>query len=123
MIQFARYGHGVGMSQRGAEWMAKKYHWDYQQILRFYYPGTTLKTLDLTPNSLPTLDILYMTTPGPLPTATPRPTLMPQTETAKKGKKLYSSPVWQRFFLNLREKPDLLSELSPSCITARNCWF
>lgn len=112
VIQFARYGHGVGMSQRGAEWMAKKYHWDYQQILRFYYPGTTLKTLDLTPNSLPTLDILYMTTPGPLPTATPRPTLMPQTETAKEGQRIvFVTGVAKDSSLNLREKPDLLSEI------------
>ncbi len=37
-----RFGHGVGMSQRGAQWMAKQYQMTYQEILAFYYPGLTL---------------------------------------------------------------------------------
>lgn len=32
-----RYGHGIGMSQRGAQQMAKE-GWSYVQILDFYYP-------------------------------------------------------------------------------------
>ncbi|MDL2220359.1 SpoIID/LytB domain-containing protein [Eubacteriales bacterium OttesenSCG-928-N14] len=44
-----RYGHGIGMSQRGAQQMAAVEQWNYQQILAFYYVGTTLKTLDTTP--------------------------------------------------------------------------
>ncbi len=36
------YGHGVGMSQYGANGMAKE-GYSYQQILNYYYPGTTLK--------------------------------------------------------------------------------
>lgn len=35
------YGHGVGMSQTGAEAMAKQGS-DYKQILLWYYPNTTL---------------------------------------------------------------------------------
>lgn len=35
------YGHGVGMSQWGAEGMAKK-GYDYKDIIAFYYPETTL---------------------------------------------------------------------------------
>ena len=35
------YGHGVGMSQYGAEAMAVKGN-DYKQILAYYYPGTYL---------------------------------------------------------------------------------
>lgn len=35
------YGHGVGMSQVGAEYMAQ-HGSDYRQILSWYYPGTTL---------------------------------------------------------------------------------
>ena len=35
------YGHGVGMSQIGAEYMASEGS-DYQQILSWYYPGTSL---------------------------------------------------------------------------------
>ena len=37
-----RYGHGVGMSQRGAQEMARSHQMTYQQILEFYYPGTAL---------------------------------------------------------------------------------
>jgi len=44
VIKGAGYGHGHGMSQYGAYGAAKKgLAWD--QILAFYYPGTTLKTL------------------------------------------------------------------------------
>ncbi|MCL1822723.1 MAG: SpoIID/LytB domain-containing protein [Oscillospiraceae bacterium] len=37
------YGHGVGMSQNGANILARHYGYDYKQILAHYYPGTTLK--------------------------------------------------------------------------------
>ena len=36
------YGHGVGMSQTGANEYAKR-GWTYEDILDHYYPGTTLK--------------------------------------------------------------------------------
>lgn len=41
------YGHGVGMSQYGANDMAKEGK-TYQQILAHYYPGTQLKILAVT---------------------------------------------------------------------------
>lgn len=34
------YGHGVGMSQNGANIIATYWGWDYKQILEFYYTGT-----------------------------------------------------------------------------------
>lgn len=37
------YGHGVGMSQNGANNLAKYWGWDYKQILEFYYQGTVIK--------------------------------------------------------------------------------
>lgn len=37
-----RWGHGVGMSQRGAKYAAK-IGFNYRQILEFYYPHTILK--------------------------------------------------------------------------------
>lgn len=43
----ARYGHGVGMSQRGAQQMANL-GMSYREILGFYYPGATLGTMDYT---------------------------------------------------------------------------
>lgn len=36
------YGHGVGMSQNGANALANYGGYNYQQILAHYYPGTTL---------------------------------------------------------------------------------
>lgn len=36
------YGHGVGMSQNGANYYAKYGGYDYLQILSHYYPGTTV---------------------------------------------------------------------------------
>jgi stage II sporulation protein D len=38
------WGHGVGLAQEGAFAMAKS-GWDYREILRFYYPGTSLALL------------------------------------------------------------------------------
>lgn len=46
-IVFRRWGHGVGMSQRGAQTMATAYGMGYREILEFYYPGTELKKLEL----------------------------------------------------------------------------
>ncbi|HWQ98357.1 MAG TPA: SH3 domain-containing protein [Clostridia bacterium] len=40
----ARYGHGVGMSQRGAQYMANIGK-TYRDILAYYYPGATLGTM------------------------------------------------------------------------------
>ena len=38
IFEVAGYGHGVGMSQYGAEWLARA-GWDWQSILLHYYPG------------------------------------------------------------------------------------
>ena len=46
-IAFRRWGHGVGMSQRGAQTMAQR-GMSFRDILSFYYPGTQLRTLSLT---------------------------------------------------------------------------
>lgn len=43
----ARYGHGVGMSQRGAQQMANTGK-TYREILGFYYPGATMGTMGYT---------------------------------------------------------------------------
>ena len=46
-LSFRRFGHGVGMSQRGAQQMASAYGKSYRDILSFYYPGTTVATRSL----------------------------------------------------------------------------
>jgi len=35
------FGHGVGMCQTGAEYLARQ-GWDYRKILSYYYPGVSL---------------------------------------------------------------------------------
>lgn len=115
VIQFSRYGHGVGLSQRGAEWMAKTYNWNAEQILRFYYPGTLIETYNTNARPLPTLHQAYLTTPGPEPTATPRPTLMPLGEllqTADEDKNIvYVTGIAVNSSLNLRKEPNLIADV------------
>lgn len=45
------YGHGVGLSQNGADYLAKQ-GWTYAQILANYYYGTTLVTGDTYPPTI-----------------------------------------------------------------------
>lgn len=47
-ITLRRQGHGVGLSQRGAQVMARDHGMRCPQILEYYYPGTTLVSLMLT---------------------------------------------------------------------------
>ncbi|MBR0386383.1 MAG: SpoIID/LytB domain-containing protein [Clostridia bacterium] len=80
VLTAGRYGHGVGMSQRGAQWMAARYKKNFQQILSFYFPGMVLKKAASGAAQLSTPDPLLAETPGPAATPTPRPTLMPVSE-------------------------------------------
>lgn len=45
IINTTGYGHGVGMSQYGALGMAKE-GYKYQEILSYYYSGTTIKKME-----------------------------------------------------------------------------
>lgn len=40
------YGHGVGLSQAGAQDMTKNYGKNYRDVLNFYYPGTTISKFE-----------------------------------------------------------------------------
>ncbi len=48
IIKLRRYGHGVGMSQCGAQYMAGEYGMKYEDILAFYYPGVTFEAHEYT---------------------------------------------------------------------------
>ena len=112
ILQSGRYGHGVGLSQRGAEWMAKTYAWNYEQILSFYYPGTQLKRFVTVPAENPLLAPAFLTTPGPRPTATPRPTLIPMRMTAAPDQWVAQvSGVAKDSSLNLRDAPQLTGRI------------
>ena len=107
-----RYGHGVGMSQRGAQYMASKGKKSFKEILAFYYPGAKIKRYREETAYLPTPDPVLGETPGPVPTATPRPTLMPVTETLPEGAWLATvEHIDDDSTLNLREKPSAGSKV------------
>ena len=111
-LQARRYGHGVGMSQRGAEWMAGTYQKTYTDILGFYYPGMDLLRFRFAPQALPAAETALSATAGPAPTVTPRPTLMPVTKPLQPGQ-WYAvvTEIAEDSSLNLRSRPDLSSEI------------
>ena len=107
-----RYGHGVGMSQRGAQYQASEGKKNYREILNFYYPGAKLKKYTGKAAPLPTPEPLLGETPGPIPTATPRPTLMPVTESLPEGAWLATvENIDEDSSLNLREQPSAGSKV------------
>lgn len=111
-IAARRYGHGVGMSQRGAQCMAANYSWTYEQILRFYYPGMELRKINTTAVLPSPIAADYLTTPGPAATPTPRPTLMPVTETVKTGEwRVKVTQIGVNSSLNLRSAPSVEAEV------------
>ena len=113
MIESRRYGHGVGMSQRGAQQMAEKYGKSCEEILAFYYPGLIVKKYNAEREPLPTIDVEIMATPAPSPSPTPRPTLMPVSD-SKLPKGAYIAVVTnidEDSSLNLRQGPSLSSEI------------
>ena len=113
LLAARRYGHGVGMSQRGAQWMAEKYGKSFQEILDFYFPGMKLKKAAAGAETLPTPDPLLAETPGPAATPTPRPTLMPVAEeNLPEGAWLASvENIEDDSSLNLRAEPAASSEI------------
>ncbi len=107
VLEARRYGHGVGMSQRGAQWMAGKYGKTYQEIMNFYYPGMTLAKVDAGTPVLPTAPADLAATLAPPATPTPRPTLMP-VSAADLPDGAYLAAVTEiddDSSLNLREEP------------------
>ena len=112
IVEARRFGHGVGMSQRGAQWMAAEYGKTYQEIIAFYYPGLTLMRYEDQPAQMTQPEAALAATPGPAPTPTPRPTLMPMTLTPQEGQWLATvTEINDDSSLNLRKMPDLGGEI------------
>lgn len=116
VLEARRFGHGVGMSQRGAQWMAATEGWNYAKILHFYYPGITLQKVGEAPELLPPIEAAFLRTPGPAATPTPRPTLMPATVTPQAGQwRGKVANIAADSWLNLRNAPtsqgDVLHQL------------
>ncbi|MDO4484570.1 MAG: SpoIID/LytB domain-containing protein [Clostridia bacterium] len=112
VLESRRYGHGVGMSQRGAQQMAGKYGKTFTEILAFYYPGMELMVAPAGSRPLPTTDPRLAATPAPAATPTPRPTLMPVTQPLPEGA-WYASVegIADDSSLNLRAQPNGVADI------------
>lgn len=108
VLEARRYGHGVGMSQRGAQWMALRYGKKFHEILAFYYPGMELMKVQSGASVLPTAQPQLADSPAPPATPTPRPTLMPVTaQEMPEGAYLASvEGIEDNSSLNLRQEPN-----------------
>jgi hypothetical protein len=112
VVEARRFGHGVGMSQYGAEQMASVYGLPYTDILAFYYPGVTLMRYPNVTATLPEVSSVFTMPADPPPSPTPRPTLMPQTQTAIEGQWTAKvANIGENSWLNLRAEPNLSSEI------------
>lgn len=111
-VEVRRFGHGVGMSQRGAQVMAEKYNKNFKQILDFYYPSMELKKYPEQERLFTMADEAISSTAGPAPSPTPRPTLMPTTADAQEGEWYASvTEISDDSSLNLRSAPSLNSDI------------
>ena len=79
-IQMRTFGHGVGMSQRGAQQMAGQHGKSWEEILSFYYPGMQLERIAWNLPETKPLDELEKTQANERPRPTPEPTPAPLPE-------------------------------------------
>lgn len=108
VIESRRFGHGVGMSQRGAEEMARDHGFSYAQILEFYYPGISFVKTNAQASLQPPIAAAFLATPGPAATPTPRPTLMPVSQTPGPSQwQVKVTLIGANSSLNLRDTPSL----------------
>ncbi len=111
-LESRRFGHGVGMSQRGAQYMAAHEHWTFDQILGFYYPGMELRIAPSGQALLPAMNRYLAGTPAPSASPTPRPTLMPVTLPLPANAWLASvEHIAEDSSLNLRSEPSMASDI------------
>ena len=111
-LSAGRFGHGVGLSQRGAQQMARAGGKNFREILSFYFPGAVLKEYAGETAPLPTPPPRLAQDPGPAPTATPRPTLMPVTQELPEGaRRAKVENIAEDSTLNLRAQPSAGAEI------------
>ena len=131
-IYSRRFGHGVGMSQRGAETMAGEYEKTYEEILKFYYPGMTLERIDWTGETLTEISALpdsvglARARPTPRPTPAPLPPLQGdeyyarvKLETASSTLNVRGGPATSYGVVGLLNHNDRLIVVEP----AEDGWF
>ena len=104
-LEMRRFGHGVGMSQRGAQQMAGEHGFAWQEILNFYYPGMTLEKIDWQAEPLTDLGsvtaVMGYARPDPTPKPTPAP--LPALESGERYGTVTLSNAGST--LNVRENP------------------
>ena len=100
-----RFGHGVGMSQRGAQTMAGSHEMNYLEILKFYYPGMTLERITWPESPVTALD----ETAEPLGAARPRPSPVPTPAPLPALKENERYATVDATTLNLRQRPTTAS--------------
>ena len=108
-IEMRRFGHGVGMSQRGAQTMAGSHNKNYIEILNFYYPGMALERIDW---DTPELEKLEELPAGfgrarPDPTPTPSPAPLPTLEKGEYYARIALDDSGSN--MNLRQNPSTQS--------------
>lgn len=111
IIESRRFGHGLGMSQRGAERMAGQYGWTYEQILAFYYPGMEFVTRQYAPSVLPEIKAEAAATPRPTAQPTPRPTYIPVGELPEGAFYAEVALANDGSTLNLRAEPNTTAQV------------
>lgn len=77
VIELRRFGHGVGLSQRGAQTMAGQYGKTWRDILAFYYPNMELRDMQFAASALTNLSEIPTTFGHARPRPTPKPTPAP----------------------------------------------
>lgn len=100
LVELRRFGHGVGMSQRGAQQMAGQHGKAYTDILSFYYPGLTLETRAFTDDTLPPMDELPQGTALVFPGQPQRQAELPALEEGEHYAAVTLSTAWST--LNVR---------------------
>ena len=92
--------------------MARAGEKNFHEILSFYFPGAVIKQYTGEPSPVPTPPPLLAQDPGPAPTATPRPTLMPVTEELPENARMASvENIADDSTLNLRAQPSAGAEI------------
>ena len=96
-----RFGHGVGMSQRGAQQMAGAHGMTWTDILEFYYPGMSFERMAWPEAPLTFLedaeDPVGLSRPKPTPLPTPGP--LPELKSGERYGTVNATT------LNVREQP------------------
>ncbi len=104
VIEARRFGHGVGMSQRGAQTMAGAYGMTYDEILAFYYPGMALERMAWSAPELKEIEALPESVGRARPAPTPEPTPAP-LPALEAGEYYASVTLESSSTLNLRSEP------------------